>query len=186
MRAFLYDTNWACLLLYRWKMILDEGSFWKAGANYKRTIHICHNGLMKLVERGITNEWLLLLGWNTIIVELKRVYFISGSIFGGYLSSNFTGIWSSLSKAFKLQIIFKMAKITKERMKGCVKSSALTIATLCGVIGGIVLGITLKNAKGKLMKTIEVLMCNVRMLTESITVLKTIFLLRKQLFNYLS
>ena len=34
MRAFLYDTNWACLLLYRWKMILDEGSFWKAGANY--------------------------------------------------------------------------------------------------------------------------------------------------------
>jgi len=42
-----------------------------------------------------------------------------------------------------------MAKITKERMKGCVKSSALTIATLCGVIGGIVLGITLKNAKEK-------------------------------------
>ena len=130
-----------------------------------RTLHICHNGLMKLVERGITNEWLLLLGWNTIIVELKRAYCISGSIFGGYLSSNFTGIWSSLSKAFKLQIVFKMAKITKERMKGCVKSSALTIATLCGVIGGIVLGITLKNAKGKLMKTIEVLMCNVRMFT---------------------
>ena len=160
MRAFFNDTNWARLLPYRWKMILDEGSFWKASANYKRTIHICHNGLMKLVDRGITNEWLLLLGWNTIIVELKRVYFISGSIFGGYLSSNFTGIWSSLSKAFKLQIIFKMAKITKERMKGCVKSSALTIATLCGVIGGIVLGITLKNAKGKLIKTIEVLMYN--------------------------
>ena len=55
-----------------------------------------------------------------------------------------------------------MAKITKERMKGCVKSSALTIATLCGVIGGIVLGITLKNAKGKLIKTIEVLMYNAR------------------------
>ena len=164
MGAFLYDTNWACLLLYRWKMMLDKGSFWKAGANIKELLHIGHNGLMTLVERWVTNEWLLL-GWNTIIVELKRAYFVSGSIFGGYLSSNFTGIWSSLSKAFKLQIIFKMAKITKERMKGCVKSSALTIATLCGVIGGIVLGITLKNAKGKLMKTIEVLMCNVRMFT---------------------
>ena len=79
-----------------------------------------------------------------------------------------------------------MAKITKERMKGCVKSSALTIATLCGVIGGIVLGITLKNAKGKLIEIIEVLMYNVRKFTESITVLKTRFLLRKQLFNYLS
>ena len=79
-----------------------------------------------------------------------------------------------------------MAKITKERMKGCVKSSALTIATLCGVIGGIVLGITLKNAKGKLIEIIEVLMYNVRKITESITVFKTRFLLRKQLFNYLS
>ena len=71
-------------------------------------------------------------------------------------------------------------------MKGCIKSSALTIATLCGVIGGIVLGITLKNAKGKLIKTIEVLMYNTRRLTESIIVLKTKFLLWKQLFNYLS
>ena len=71
-------------------------------------------------------------------------------------------------------------------MKGCVKSSALTIATLCGVIGGIVLGITLKNAKGKLIEIIEVLMYNVRKLTESISALKTRFLLRKQLFNYLS
>ena len=79
-----------------------------------------------------------------------------------------------------------MAKITKERMKGCVKSSALTIATLCGVIGGIVLGITLKNAKGKLIEIIEVLMYNVRKLTESISALKTRFLLWKQLFNYLS
>ena len=42
-----------------------------------------------------------------------------------------------------------MAKVTKEKIKGCVKGSALTIATLCGVIGGIVLGITLKNMKGK-------------------------------------
>ena len=71
-------------------------------------------------------------------------------------------------------------------MKGCVKSSALTIATLCGVIGGIVLGITLKNAKGKLIEIIEVLMYNVRKLTESISASKTRFLLRKQLFNYLS
>ena len=55
-----------------------------------------------------------------------------------------------------------MAKITREKMKGCVKSSALTIATLCGVIGGIVLGITLKNARGKLTKTIELLMFNAR------------------------
>ena len=43
----------------------------------------------------------------------------------------------------------KMAKITKEKIKGCVKGSALTIATLCGVIGGIVLGISLKEMKGK-------------------------------------
>ena len=42
-----------------------------------------------------------------------------------------------------------MAKITKEKIKGCVKGSALTIATLCGVIGGIVLGISLKEMKGK-------------------------------------
>ena len=55
-----------------------------------------------------------------------------------------------------------MAKITKERLKGCVKGSALTIATLCGVIGGIVLGITLKNARGKLTKIIELLMFNAR------------------------
>lgn len=40
-----------------------------------------------------------------------------------------------------------MAKITKARVKGCVKSSALTIATLCGVIGGILLGVTLKGMK---------------------------------------
>ena len=44
-----------------------------------------------------------------------------------------------------------MAKITKEKIKGCVKGSALTIATLCGVIGGIVLGISLKEMKGKIM-----------------------------------
>ena len=43
-----------------------------------------------------------------------------------------------------------MAKITKEKIKGCVKGSALTIATLCGVIGGIVLGISLKEMKGKI------------------------------------
>ena len=42
-----------------------------------------------------------------------------------------------------------MAKITKEKIKGCVKGSALTIATLCGVIGGIVLGISLKQMPGK-------------------------------------
>ena len=43
-----------------------------------------------------------------------------------------------------------MAKITKEKIKGCVKGSALTIATLCGVIGGIILGISLKEMKGKI------------------------------------
>ena len=42
-----------------------------------------------------------------------------------------------------------MAKITKEKITGCLKGSALTVATLLGVIGGIVLGITLKQAKGK-------------------------------------
>ena len=65
-------------------------------------------------------------------------------------------------------------------MKGCVKSSALTIATLCGVIGGIVLGITLKNARGRLTKIIELLMFNAR------NVFKTRLISRKQLFNYLS
>ena len=44
-----------------------------------------------------------------------------------------------------------MAKITQEKIKGCVKSSALTIATLCGVIGGILLGIFLKEMKGNIL-----------------------------------
>ena len=42
-----------------------------------------------------------------------------------------------------------MAKITKEKVTSCLKGSALTLATLLGVIGGIILGITLKASKGK-------------------------------------
>ena len=42
-----------------------------------------------------------------------------------------------------------MAKLTKEKITGCLKGSALTVATLLGVIGGIVLGVCLKASKGK-------------------------------------
>jgi len=38
-----------------------------------------------------------------------------------------------------------MAKITKEKCKSCVRSSGLTLATLFGVIGGVVFGISLRQ-----------------------------------------
>ena len=41
----------------------------------------------------------------------------------------------------------KMAKITKEKVTSCLKGSWLTLATLCGVIGGVVLGVCLKQAR---------------------------------------
>ena len=56
-----------------------------------------------------------------------------------------------------------MAKITKEKIKGCVKGSALTIATLCGVIGGIVLGISLKEMKGKIFMETIVSKCHIHL-----------------------
>ena len=56
-----------------------------------------------------------------------------------------------------------MAKITKEKIKGCVKGSALTIATLCGVIGGIILGISLKEMKGKIFHENIFLNCHIHL-----------------------
>jgi len=38
-----------------------------------------------------------------------------------------------------------MAKITKEKMQSCMKSSWLTLATMAGVIGGVILGVCLKQ-----------------------------------------
>ena len=42
-----------------------------------------------------------------------------------------------------------MAKLTKEKVKGCLKSSALTLATLIGVIGGVIFGLTLRQRERK-------------------------------------
>ncbi|TRY73010.1 hypothetical protein TCAL_03354 [Tigriopus californicus] len=38
-----------------------------------------------------------------------------------------------------------MAKLTKAKVKGCLKSSALTFATLAGVIGGVIFGLCLRQ-----------------------------------------
>lgn len=38
-----------------------------------------------------------------------------------------------------------MAKLTKEKVTGCLKSSALTLATLAGVIGGVIFGMALRT-----------------------------------------
>jgi len=40
-----------------------------------------------------------------------------------------------------------MAKLTKEKVKGCLKGSALTLATLAGVIGGVIFGLCLRTRK---------------------------------------
>merc|ERR1711910_74485 len=37
------------------------------------------------------------------------------------------------------------AKLTKEKVKGCLKGSALTLATLAGVIGGVIFGMALRT-----------------------------------------
>ena len=42
-----------------------------------------------------------------------------------------------------------MAKITKEKITSCLKGSGLTLATLMGVIGGVVFGICLRQREGK-------------------------------------
>ena len=42
-----------------------------------------------------------------------------------------------------------MAKLTKEKVTGCLKSSALTLATLAGVIGGVIFGMALRTREGK-------------------------------------
>ena len=42
-----------------------------------------------------------------------------------------------------------MAKFTKEKITGCLKGSALTLATLFGVIGGVIFGLCLRQREGK-------------------------------------
>ena len=42
-----------------------------------------------------------------------------------------------------------MVKITKEKITACLKGSGLTLATLMGVIGGVVFGICLKQRASK-------------------------------------
>ena len=43
-----------------------------------------------------------------------------------------------------------MAKVTKEKVTSCLKGSALTLATLAGVIGGVVFGLCLRTREGTL------------------------------------
>ena len=42
-----------------------------------------------------------------------------------------------------------MAKLTKEKVTNCLKGSALTLATLAGVIGGVIFGLALRTREGK-------------------------------------
>jgi len=42
-----------------------------------------------------------------------------------------------------------MAKVTKEKVTSCLKGSALTLATLAGVIGGVVFGLCLRTREEK-------------------------------------
>jgi hypothetical protein len=44
-----------------------------------------------------------------------------------------------------------MAKVTRAKVKSCMKSSWLTLATLFGVIGGVILGVSLKQRAGELL-----------------------------------
>ena len=41
-----------------------------------------------------------------------------------------------------------MAKLTQEKVKSCLKGSALTLATLAGVIGGVIFGLCLRTREG--------------------------------------
>ena len=50
---------------------------------------------------------------------------------------------------FQAKAVLKMAKITKDSVKGCLKGSALTLATLAGVIGGVVFGLCLRQSESK-------------------------------------
>ncbi len=42
-----------------------------------------------------------------------------------------------------------MAKLTKEKVSSCLKGSALTLATLIGVIGGVIFGLCLRQRERK-------------------------------------
>ena len=52
-----------------------------------------------------------------------------------------------------------MAKLTKEKVKGCLKGSALTLATLAGVIGGVIFGLCLRQREGKYLLILKTVMC---------------------------
>ena len=54
-----------------------------------------------------------------------------------------------------------MAKLTGQKVKGCLKSSALTLATLAGVIGGVIFGMALRTREGKtVLKFVNCVICN--------------------------
>jgi hypothetical protein len=42
-----------------------------------------------------------------------------------------------------------MAKLTKEKVTSCLRGSALTLATLIGVIGGVIFGLSLRQRERK-------------------------------------
>ncbi len=42
-----------------------------------------------------------------------------------------------------------MAKISKQKVKECLGGSALTLATLAGVIGGVAFGLALRQSESK-------------------------------------
>ena len=44
----------------------------------------------------------------------------------------------------------KMAKLTREKVSSCLKGSALTLATLIGVIGGVIFGLCLRQRERKI------------------------------------
>ena len=56
----------------------------------------------------------------------------------------------------------KMAKLTKAKVTGCLKSSALTLATLIGVIGGVIFGLCLRQRERKWWGTILLNLVSIR------------------------
>ena len=75
-----------------------------------------------------------------------------------------------------------MAKLTKEKVTGCLKSSALTLATLAGVIGGVIFGMALRTREGKTLSS-KLLFFLLQMHIPSVTLMhipvKLIYILNK-------
>ena len=42
-----------------------------------------------------------------------------------------------------------MVKVTKEKVTSCLRGSALTLATIAGVLGGVAFGLALRASKGE-------------------------------------